>query len=336
MAASSSLPKVAFISTGGTIASIGATSLELQDYGANGVMLQADEIVALTPELAGVARVIAVRFSAVASSRIYFTDWKALVLLCDRLVAEHPDLAGIVIGHGTGSLEETAYFLNLTLKISIPVVLVGAQRPASALSGDGNLNLLNAVRTAASAQARGLGVLTLLNDEIHAARDVTKTSTLRLQTFRTPDFGALGHADGDAIAFYRRPIRAVAPDTEFDICTLEALPRVDICLSYTGADGAAARAFVAAGARGIVSAGFAPGFPAPGEFEALEEAARGGVVVVQCSRVGSGRVFKGRRLAEAGFLVADNLNPQKARLLLALALTRTGDPAEIERMFRTY
>jgi L-asparaginase len=330
------LPKVAFISTGGTIASIGATSLELQDYGANGVILQADEITARTPELALVAQVIPVRFSTVPSSRIYFADWKALVLLCDRLVAEHPDLAGIVIGHGTGSLEETAYFLNLTLKIAIPVVLVGSQRPASALSGDGNLNLLNAVRTAACPEARGLGVLTLLNDEIHAARDVTKTSTLRLQTFRTPDFGALGHADGDAIAFYRRPIRAVAPDSGFDIRALEALPRVDICLSYTGADGTAARAFVAAGAKGIVSAGFAPGFPTPGEFEALEQAARDGVIVVQCSRVGSGRIFKGKRLAEAGFLIADNLNPQKARLLLALALTRTSDPAEIERMFRTY
>lgn len=330
------LPRVAFISTGGTIASIGAHSLELQDYGANGVILQAEEITARTPELARVAQVLPVRFSAVPSSRIYFADWKRLVLLCDRLVAKHPDLAGIVIGHGTGSLEETAYFLNLTLKIAVPVVLVGAQRPASALSGDGNLNLLNAVRTAASPAARGLGVLTLLNDEIHAARDVAKTSTLRLQTFRTPDFGALGHADGDAIAFYRRPLRAVAPDCEFDIRGLDALPRVDICFSYAGADGAAVRAFVAAGARGIVSAGFAPGFPAPGEFEALEEAAAAGVVIVQASRVGSGRVFKGKRLAEAGFLTCDNLTPQKARLLLALALTRTGDKAEIERMFARY
>lgn len=336
MTVSPSLPKIAFIGTGGTIASVGATPLELQDYGANGVILQADEIVARTPELALVAQVIPVRYAAVPSSRISYADWKALVLLCDRLVAEHPDLAGIVIGHGTGSLEETAYFLNLTLKISIPVVLVGSQRPASALSTDGNLNLLNAVRTAACPEARGLGVLTLLNDEIHAARDVTKTSTLRLQTFRTPDFGALGHADGDAIAFYRRPIRAVAPQTEFDIRTLEALPRVDICTSYIDADGTAVRAFVAAGAKGIVSAGFAPGFPAPGEFQALEEAVQAGVIVMQCSRVGSGRIFKGKRLAEADFLIADNLNPQKARVLLALALTRTSDKAEIERMFLTY
>lgn len=333
---SASRPKVAFIGTGGTIASIGATPLELQDYGANGVMLQADEIVARVPELAMVAEVIPVRFAAVPSPNIYFPEWKALVLLCEQLVATHPDLAGIVIGHGTASLEETAWVLNLTLKISIPVVVVGSQRPMSALSTDAGMNLLNAVRVAGSPASRGLGVLTLLNDEIHAARDVTKTSTLRLQTFRTADFGALGHADGDAVVYYRKPVRRTAPDTEFDIRGLDDLPRVDIVYSYTGADGTAVRAFVAAGARGIVSAGFAPGSPGPADFAALQDAAGQGVVVVQSTRAGSGRTFKGKRLREAGFLIADNLNPQKARLLLALALTVTSDPVEIERIFLTY
>lgn len=331
-----SRPKVAFIGTGGTIASIGATTRELQDYGANGVMLQAEELVARVPELAEVAEVIAVRFAAVPSPNIYFRDWQALVGLCDRLVAEHPDLAGIVIGHGTASLEETAYFLGLTLKVAIPVVVVGSQRPASAVSTDANMNLLNAVRVAADPGSRGLGVLVMLNDEIHAAREVTKTSTLRLQTFRTPDFGVLGHADGDAVAYYRKPVRKVAPETEFDIRGLETLPRVDIAYAYTGADGAAVRAFVAAGAKGIISAGFAPGFAGPGDFPALCEAVEAGVVVMQCTRAGSGRTFKGKRLREAGFLITDNLNPQKARLLLALALTVTTDPAEIERIFLTY
>ena len=330
------LPKVAFIGTGGTIASMGPTPLELQDYGRTGIILQADELAARYPELREVAEVMPVRYRAVPSPNIYFPEWKDLVLLCDRLAAEHPDLAGIVIGHGTASLEETAYFLGLTLKTELPVVLVGSQRPASALSTDAGLNLVNAVRTAASEQARGMGVLVLLNDEIHAAREVTKTSTLRLQTFRSPDFGALGHADGDAIAFYRRPLRASAPHTEFDIRTLDALPRVDIAYSYAGADDAAVRAFVQAGARGIISAGFAPGFAGPGQFPALEMAAATGVVVMQCTRAGSGRTFKGKRLREAGFLITDNLNPQKARLLLALALTRTSDPAEIERIFLTY
>ena len=238
--------------------------------------------------------------------------------------------------HGTASLEETAYFLNLTIKVEIPVVVVGSQRPASALSTDAGMNLANAIRTAASPQARGLGVLTLLNDEIHAARDVTKTSTFRLQTFRSPDFGALGHADGDAVVFYRKPIRAVGPNTEFDIRHLEQLPRVDIVLSYTGSDGTASKAFVAAGAKGIISAGFAPGFAGPGEFDVLKAAASEGVVVMQSTRAGSGRTFKGKRLREAGFLITDNPTPQKARLLLMLALTVTQDPAEIERIFLTY
>lgn len=330
------LPKVAFIGTGGTIASMGASPLELQDYGASGVILQADELVARVPELAMVADVIPVRFANIVSTAIYFAEWKGLVLLCERLVAEHPGLAGIVIGHGTASLEETAYFLNLTLKIDIPVVIVGAQRPASALSGDGPLNLVNAVRTAASPAARGMGVLVLLNDEIHAAREVTKTSTMRMQTFRTHDFGALGQADGDAIAFYRLPIRARAPETEFDIRGLDALPRVDIALTYTGADGTAIRAFVAAGAKGIIASAFAPGGMAPGDTDALKEAVAAGVVVVQSTRAGSGRTHRGKRLREAGILTADNLNAQKARVLLALALTVTRDPVEIERMFLTY
>jgi L-asparaginase len=198
------------------------------------------------------------------------------------------------------------------------------------------MNLLNAIRVAAAPESRGMGVLVLLNDEIHAAREVTKTSTLRLQTFRTPDFGVLGHADGDAVVFYRQPIRRRAPDTEFDIATLETIPRVDISYSYAGADGAAVRAFVAAGARGIVSAGFAPGFTAPGEAEALRDAVTKGVVVVQSTRAGSGRTFLSSRLKAGGLLIADNLNPQKARILLSLALTKTHDPDEIARMFRTY
>jgi len=329
-------PKIAFIGTGGTIASVGATNLELQDYGANGVMLQASEILAKFPEATQFADVFAVDFKAVASPAISFPEWKSLVLLCDELAAQHPNLAGIVIGHGTATLEETAYFLSLTLKVEIPVVLVGSQRPASALSTDAGLNLVNAVRVAASPEARGLGVLTLLNDEIHAAREVTKTSTLRLHTFRAPDFGALGHADGDAVAFYRKPIRRAYPGTEFDIRTLDALPRVDIAYSYAGADGTAVRAFVAAGARGIIAAGFAPGFTAPGDFTALQAAAKHGIIVMQGTRVGSGRTFKGKRLREAGFLITDNLTPQKARILLALALTKTGEAAEIERMFLEY
>ena len=329
-------PVVAFIGTGGTIASLGKDSLDVVDYAAQGVMLHADQIVARFPELNQVATVIPVPYRNVPSFDIFYPQWRELVLLCERLVAETPDLAGIVIGHGTASLEETAYFLNLTLTVSVPVVLVGSQRPASALSTDAGMNLVNAVRTAASPQARGRGVLVVANDEIQAAREVTKTATYRMQTFRSPDFGVLGQADGDAIAFYRRPERRTAPDTEFDIRRLEALPRVDIAYAYTGSDGTAVRAFLAAGARGIVSAGFAPGFVGAADAEALCEAVARGVVVVQSTRAGSGRTVQGQRMREWGILAADNLNPQKARLLLALALTVTTDHKEIARIFAIY
>lgn len=333
----STKPKVAVIGTGGTITSLSAVGpLDLYEYTSTGKMLEADQLVARFAEVRQVADVIAVRFKAVPSTAVAFPEWKQIVIEADRIASAHPDLAGIVVLHGTATLEETAYALNLTAKVSVPLVLVGAQRPASALSSDAGLNLVNAVRTAASPAARGMGVLVCLNDEIQAAREVTKTSTARLQTFRSPDFGVLGHADGDAVNFYRKPLRRAAPDTEFDIRTLAALPRVDIVYSYAGNDGAATRALVAAGAEGLVCAAFAPGLLSPAEMEAAREAVMAGTVVLVSSRAGSGRTFPASKIADAGLIPADNLNPQKARILLALALTRTREPAEIRRMLATY
>ena len=330
------MKKVAFFGTGGTIASVGKGPLDYVNYGANGVMLQAGGILDRFPEVQQVAEVFAVPYRNVPSPQIGWKEWQELVLLCEKVVAETPDLAGIVIGHGTASLEETAYFLSLTLKVPVPVVVVGSQRPASSLSTDAGLNLVNAVRVAADPGARGLGVMVLLNDEIQCAREVTKTSTGRMQTFRSPDFGVLGQADGDRVVWYRRPLRLGAPETVFDIRPLDSLPRVDISYAYAGADGTAVRAFLAAGAKGIVSAGFAPGFCGPGDLEPLKQAVKDGVIVIQCSRAGSGRVFPSTKLKEYGFLTADNLNPQKARILLAMALTVTQDPAEVARIFATY
>jgi L-asparaginase len=329
-------PQVAIIGTGGTIASVGKGPLDLLDYGANETMLHVDELIARFPEVHEVAEILPIRFEAIPSPKVFFPEWKALVTRIDTLAQEQENLTGIVVTHGTASLEETAYFLNLTLHVDLPVVVVGSQRPATALSTDAGMNLVNAVRTAAAAHSRGLGVLVLLNDEIHAAREVTKTSTYRLQTFRSPDFGVLGHADGDAVAYYRQPVRRRAPNTEFNIQAIEALPRVDIVYAYTGSDGTAVRAFIEAGAQGIVSAGFAPGFCGPGDLEALEEAVRRGIIVVQSTRAGSGRTFRSTRITKSGFLIADNLNPQKSRLLLALALTVTCAPEEIARIFTEY
>lgn len=328
--------KIAFIGTGGTIASIGKGPLDILDYGANKTMLEAEGILASVPEVQEVAEVRAVNFRNIPSPNIYFDEWKELGALCEKLVAEDAQLAGIVIGHGTATLEETAYFLGLTLKVKIPVVIVGSQRPLSGLSTDARMNLVNAVRTAASPASVGRGVLVVLNDEIQAAREVTKTATVRLQTFRTPDFGILGYVDGPKVQYYRRTERPVAPNTEFDIRALEELPRVDITYAYAGADGADVKAFVAAGAKGIIGAGFAPGMMGPRQIEALSEAAAQGVVVALGTRAGSGVVLSGYRVKELGFATVDNLNPQKARLLLALALTVTSDSGEIQRIFDTY
>lgn len=328
--------KVAVLGTGGTISSLGRDNLDLIDYPESGKKLEVDELLARWPEIGRHAQLLPVRFRAIGSTDIGPADWLDMVHIIHGLAREHADLAGLVVTHGTATTEETAYFLNLALKTAFPVVVVGAQRPSSALSTDATRNLINAVRVAASDEARGLGALVLLNDEIQAAREVTKTSTLRMQTFRTPDFGVLGHADGDRIAIYRRPVRRGSPDAEFDVEGLSALPRVDVSYAYAGCDGTAVEAFVAAGAKGIVSAGMAPGSSTKAERAALVAAREKGVVVVQSTRAGSGRVAYSEGLRNRGFVSADNLTPQKARILLMLALTRTTDADEIQRMFEVY
>lgn len=331
------LPKVALISTGGTITSLSILGeLDMFEYSSTGLRLDAHGMLDKFPQSKTVADVIPVAFDTLLSTAVSFPQWKKLAEVISSLLNEHPDLAGVVILHGTSSMEETAYALHLSLKTEIPVVLTGSQRPASALSSDAGMNIYNAVRVAACPEARNLGVLVCLNDEIHSAREVTKTSNGRLQTFRAPDFGVLGHVDGDRVVFYRKPIRCHAPDTEFDMSQVSELPRVDISYSYAGSDGIAIKTFVDAGARGIVGAAFAPGLLSPEEFIAMEAAAQRGVVVVLSSRAGSGRTFGPSKVKAAGFLQADNLTPQKARILLAMALTKTQDLAQIQRMFDTY
>ena len=329
--------RVAVIGTGGTISSVGRDPLDVWEYMDHSTKLEADEVVAGVPELAAVADVVPIRHRSVGSPAIGPKDWLEMNTLVHEVVARDRRLDGIVITHGTATLEETAYFLNLTAKVAIPIVIVGAQRPFSGLSSDARMNLLGAVRVAGAAEARDLGVVVLLNDELQAAREVTKSSTLRLETFRSPDVGMLGYADPDGrVAIYRRPTRRHAPDTEFDVRHVSELPRVDIAYSYAGADGAAIAAFTVAGARAIVSASMAPGTTTSSEMDALTDAQRRGVVVVLSSRAGSGRVLRRRTLRDRGIVVADNLSPQKARVLAMLALTVSGDVERIQRMFDEY
>lgn len=327
---------IAVIGTGGTISSIGADSLDLLDYPDHGRRLEVGELLDRVPEAAALFDLHPVPFRAVVSSEIGPDTWHALATLITETANDRPDLVGFVVTHGTATLEETAYALSLVLKVAQPVVLVGAQRPTSAVSADGPANLLDALRVAASPAARGLGVLVVLNDEIHAAREVTKTSTYRLQTFRAPEFGPLGQVDGDGVQILRQPLRRHTTASLFGPTNLAALPRVDIAFSYAGADGAAIDAFVAAGAAGLVSAGFPPGITTPAEASALLRARDAGLVVVQGSRAVGGRVAQRRYLREQRFVAAEGLTPQKARVLLALSLTRTRDAAEVQEIFRTH
>ena len=330
------LPKVAVIGTGGTIASQGLDPLDVQDYASSGrPILTADELVAGVPALRQVAHVVPVPYAAIPSTAIGWSDWLALLARIAALRAEHPDLAGVVITHGTATLEETAYFLSLTLPTDLPVVVTGAQRPFTGLSTDGHINLVQAVRVAGHPESRGMGVLVVLNDEIQAARDVTKTSTGRMQTFRSHDVGVLGHADADRISFWRRPIRVLPPEARFDVTGIATPPRVDVLYSVAGGDGVAVRAFLDAGAQGIVAAALAPGFTTPAERVVLAQAIKAGCTVVLSSRAMSGRTFPAKRYADEGFVNADNLTPQKARILLMLALTRTRDRQAIRTLFET-
>ena len=330
------LPRIAVIGTGGTISSLGATSLDVLDYPDFGQKLSCEALLDRFPETRLVADPVPMSFRQVGSTEIGPKEWIELRALIHRIARDDPAIAGFVIPHGTATLEETAFFLNLTLATAQPVVLVGAQRPASALGSDAGMNLVNALRVAGSSEARAKGVLAVLNDEIHAARDVVKTSTYRLQTFRSLDFGALGHVDGDGVHFYRSPLRRHMPDTPFAALGISDLPRVDIVYSYAGADGALVDATVAFGARGIISVGFAPGSPTPAQRVAFERAAKSGVVIVQCSRAASGRVAPRRRLRESGIVAGEDLSPQKARILLMLALSTTSEIGAIQEAFSTY
>jgi L-asparaginase len=329
------LPRIAVIGTGGTISSLGAGTLDVLDYPDFGQKLTSDALLDRFPETRLVAEPVPLTFRQVGSTAIGPADWLELRALIHRTAGEDPGIAGFVVPHGTATLEETAFFLNLTLGVGQPVVLVGAQRPASALGTDAGMNLVNALRVAGSPEARGLGVLVVLNDEIHPARDVVKTSTYRVQTFRSLDYGALGHVDGDGPHFYRAPLKAHMPDTPFAARDIGKLPRVDIIYSYAGADGDLVGAAVKSGAQGLVSAGFAPGTPSPAQQAAFLDAAKSGVVVVQSSRA-TGRIAPRRRLRETGFVAAEDLTPQKSRILLALMLTTTTDVAEIQRAFQSY
>ena len=331
-ATSRTRPRIALLFTGGTLDAVGRDRLDLAWYIEAAQRLGDGELVKALPELADIADVEQIPFRRLNSHALTDRDWLDLAACADEVLARD-DIDGLVIGHGTNTLEETAYFLRLVLHTSHPVVVVGAMRPSSGMSSDGQLNVLNGVRVAASPGARPHGVVVALNDTVFAARGVTKTSTYRVQAFADRDYGPIGYADSDGqVVWARADGRSATP---FDLTGLDHLPRVDVVTSYVSADGTAIRAFVEAGSRGIVSAGTGAGRPTPDEDEALDEAVARGVVVCQASRVGSGRVVRSPAIVRRGMVAAGDLVPWKARVLLSLALTVTTDPAEIQRLFDT-
>jgi L-asparaginase len=328
---------VKLIGTGGSISLQGRDRLDFTEYGYSGRHLTIEQMLARVPGVERFARVEPEQFENVASPEIGPPHWLELAKRVNRIFREEPDVAGVAITHGTATLEETAYFLHLTVKSDRPVALTGSLRPPTGLDTDADPNLLDCILTAASPEARGKGVLVVLNNEVQGAREVTKTNTYRLEAFQTPHLGFLGYADADhRIVFYRAPTRKHTHQTEFDVDTLAALPRVGIAYSYAGADGLVGRALIQARVDGIVAAGTGSGH-GPRDFQlALEEAVAQGIPVVQASHTGSGRVVMVRRRRETGLIVADNLTPKKARILLMCALTVTRSHRRIQEMFEVY
>ena len=308
--------------------------LEFLRYATTGEpRLTGKELIERIPEVQQFARV-----TVESDEFIQFDTPKELKDLSQRISARlnDPDIAGVVFTHGTNTIEETAYFMNLTVKSEKPVVIVGAQRPFSTLSSDGPLNLLNAIRVAAEPASRGKGTLVVLNDEINAARDVTMTNTYRLETFQARELGILGYADPDRIVFYRAPTRKHTIQSQFDLAQINEFPKVSILYAHSGDDGDLAKAAVAAGAKGLVIAGTGAGHTQNARKALKEFYNATGVVVVRSARVGAGRVVRDDNWQEPGFVAADNLSPQKARILLQLALTKTVKPDEIQRIFDEY
>jgi L-asparaginase len=332
--AKSTLPTVVVLATGGTIA--GAASSDVQASYTSG-QVGVDQLLAAVPQAKKLASLRGEQISNIGSQDMNDEVWFKLARRVNELTAM-PDVDGVVITHGTDTIEETAYFLNLVVKSNKPVVMTAAMRPATALSADGPLNFFNAVAVAANKNASRRGVLVVVNDWIHGASSLTKTSTTAVQTFLSPLSGLIGTvAYGDA-DFYRGPIGRHTADSEFSLDGVTALPRVDVIMAYENMDGALIDAAVAAGAKGVVIAGVGNGNMSEAALKTLASQAKGGIACVRASRVTTGRVGRDVEVDDDkyGFVAAMRLNPQKARVLLRVALLKPRSTADLQRIFDEY
>jgi L-asparaginase len=326
-----SLPRIHLIVSAGTLPSVGKNRLDLLRYRESGIpRLTGAQLLEPLSEVVSIARV-----TVESGPPPDNTTYDALRKLATR-VSDLLRSPGVVYIQGTNTLEETAYFYHLTVRSEKPIVVTGAQRPYNGLSTDGPINLLDAIRVACSPETRGKGAVVVLNGEINGARDVTKTDTYHLQTFRSRGLGILGYADPDKIEYYRTPHRRHTVKSEFDLAAFGEIPHVAIIYIHTGTRPGEAEAMLELGAKGLVIAGSGAGSPGniDPELQAIARSRR--AVVVQSSRVGEGRIVRHNNWYWPGYVVADTLSPQKAALLLALVLTRTSEPDEVQRYFDEY
>jgi len=327
-------PNITILATGGTIAGAAATGTQ-SAYKSGAVTI--DAMVAAVPGIADLATIKGEQISNVGSQDMSF---QILLTVAKRIneLAKSPDVDGIVITHGTDTLEDSAFFLNMTVKTDKPVVMVASMRPSTAVSADGPLNLYNAVGVAADPKARGRGVLVVMNDQIHGAHSLTKTSTTAVQTFMSPVRGIVGMANYGKNDFFSSPTWKHTTKSEFDITNVTLIPRVDIIYASVDMSPDLIDCAVTNGAKGIVIAGVGNGNMNKAAVDAAANAVKKGVVVVRSSRVATGSVGRNVELEDdkLGFIASDELNPQKARILLSLALLGKSTPQHLQEIFYTY
>lgn len=333
-AAAQKKPHIVILATGGTIAGAAATSTQAA-YTSGAVTI--DAMIAAVPGIKDMADIKGEQISNVGSQDMSFDIMLKLAKRINELM-KSSDVDGIVITHGTDTMEETAFFLNLVVKGDKPVVMVGSMRPSTAVSADGPLNLYNGVGVAIDPNAKGRGVLVVMNDWIHAAHSLTKTSTTAIQTFMSPLRGIVGVANYGKNDFYNTPQWKHTSASEFDVSGVDKLPRVDIVFACADMPPDLITASVTNGAKGIVIAGVGNGNMNKSSLEAAANAAKKGVIVVRSSRVPTGSVGRNVEVNddEFGFIASDELNPQKARLLLSLALLKSRSKTELQNLFMTY
>jgi L-asparaginase len=327
-------PNVTILATGGTIAGAAATGTQA-GYTSGAVTI--DAMLAAVPGIKDLANLKGEQISNVGSQDMSFDIMLALAKRINEILPRS-DVDGIVVTHGTDTMEETAFFLNLVVKSDKPVVLVGSMRPSTAVSADGPLNLYNAIGVAVDPNARGRGVLFMMNDWIHGAHSLTKTSTTAIQTFMSPLRGLVGIASYGKNDFYNSPVWKHTTASEFNIADVTRLPRVDIVFACADMPADLIDASVANGAKGIVIAGVGNGNMNKASLEAASRAAKKGVVVVRSTRVATGQVGRNVEVNddEMCFVASNELNPQKSRILLSLALLKPRTTAEIQRLFYSY